>query len=245
MWISLKSVALGHPAGLFAIGLAAIGLLHAAVALGRARQWYVLPVLFGLTALAGFLLNPFADASTALDLRLKLTSFEALTLLCIAQLILVAVSLWFGMRIDIRSQRSPSELGLAVIHAIPAPMVLIAMLLVEQSQLAMSAGARPEAVGRQVGLTVATALTLGAIVAMLIPRRHLAAPHFLLSVAMILACMFVPVLQDPLPRPLGEVDVASLGLLWKFVLVAVLFACLGCCRRPMTLDRPQATGTLS
>ncbi len=216
IWAAIRDVASAHPAGAFAMGLALLALLHAAVGLGRSRQWFVLPVVFGLTALAGFLLNPFADANTALDLRRKLTGFEALTLLCIVQLTLAAVGFRLGMRLDTRSGDPSSTLGLAVVHAVPAPMVLIAMLLVEQARLAAFSGARPEAVGREVGLAVAAALTLGTFFTMLIPRRWLAAPYHLLSVALMLAYMFVPALQDPLPRPMTEFDLASLDLLWKF-----------------------------
>ena len=88
IWLAVRNVA-SNPTGLFCLCLATLALLQSALGLGRARQWSLLPVLFGLTALAGFLLNPFADANTSFDLRAKLTSYEALTFLCIVQFLLL------------------------------------------------------------------------------------------------------------------------------------------------------------
>ncbi|HIQ23357.1 MAG TPA: hypothetical protein EYH34_19205, partial [Planctomycetes bacterium] len=99
---AIVAVAAGHPTGAFALGLAALAGLHAAVGMARSGRWYVLPVLFGLTALAGFLLNPFADAQTAVDLREKLAGGETIVQLSIAQFSLAAASLWLGLRITAR-----------------------------------------------------------------------------------------------------------------------------------------------
>jgi len=228
-WLAVTSVAVEHPAGLFVLVLAASAFVHTAVGLGRARQWYVLPVIFGLTALVGFLLNPFADANTAADLRIKLTSYETLTLLCIVQFVLLAASLSFGIRLDHSSDEPRCVIGLTVVHAIPVPLVLVAMLLVEQGRLAEFPGARPESVGREVGFVVAAILTLTCATAMIIPRRWLVLPHHVLSIAMLLACMFVPGLQDPLPQPMSSVNLESVHLLWKVGLVATATVLVGCC----------------
>lgn len=225
---SLRSVATGHPVGLFVLGLAALSVLQASVAFGRARQWYVLPVFFGLTGLAGFLLNPFADAHTAMDLRAKLTSYEALTILCIVQFLLVAASIAIGFRMSNTGGGERGALSLAVIHTIPAPVLLIAMLLIEQTVLAGSTTARPETVGRAVGLTVATVLTLITVAAMLVPRRWLAAPHLVLSVALLLAAMFVPFLEEPLPQPMAMLNWESLGLLVWVVPITAGIVLVGC-----------------
>lgn len=227
LWLSAKTVAVTHPAGLFALGLAMTAMVQTAIGLGRARQWYVLPVAFGLTALAGFLLNPFADASTALDLRVRLTSYEGLTSLCIGQFLLVASALAFGLRMATGGSDDRGALALAVVHAIPAPVVLIAMLLIEQARLAGFPGARPEAVGREVGLVVASLLILASAPAMLVPRRWLAGTHHLLSIVLLLACMLVPCLQDALPRPMASVDLESLDLLWKVLPVAAAVVVFG------------------
>ncbi len=200
-------------AGLFVIGLTAIAMLHTACALGRTRQWYLLPVLFGLTALAGFLLNPLADSNTLMDLKTTLTSYETLTLLCVAQFLLVSVSVWLGLRIEGGQDVDRSSVWLGVVSAVPPPVLVIAMLLMEQVALTASIDARPETVGREIGLSVAALLTVAAAIAMCLPSRLLAAPHGLLSIAMILACMFVPFLQDPLPQSMALVDWESLKLL--------------------------------
>jgi len=106
--------------------------------------------------------------------------------------------------------------------------LLIAMLLIEQTALAGSASARPEAVGRVVGLTVATVLTVISVAAMLLPRRWLAGPHYVLSVALLLAAMFVPFLEEPLPQPMAMLNWQSLGLLVWVVPIAAAIVLVGC-----------------
>ena len=216
-----------RPAALFAFVVGAVCLVQGALAIGLSRQWYCLPVVFGLTALGGFLLNPFADANTAPDLRAAITDANTLVLLCIAQLILGSLSLWFGIGADSQTRRAPPRLGLVIVHAIPAPVVLIAMLLIEQSYLSATVGARPETVGVWVGLAIATLLAGGAAVALSLPRRPLSLLHRLASVGLILACMFAPALSDPLPRAMTDVDWISLGLLWKVGLAGAILVALG------------------
>jgi len=249
-WLAMASVVREHSAGLFVLVFAAMAILHAAVGLGRTRQWYLLPVVFGLTALVGFLLNPFADANTPADLRSTLTSFETLTLLCIGQFLLLAAALVLGIRLDPWSDAPRGATVLAVVHSIPVPVVAIAMLLIEQGRLVGVPGARPEAVGREVGFVVAGGLTLACAAAMILPRRLLALPHQMLSIAMLLACMFVPCLDAPLPAPLFGFDRESVRLLWQVGLGAMVVVLAGRCwprmpfsalfRRPVT--RSSAEG---
>lgn len=214
-------------AGMFVLGLAAIAMLHSAVALGRSRQWYLLPVLFGLTALAGFLLNPLADSSTLMDLKARLTNYETLTFLCIAQFLLVSISIWLGLRIDGKKDVDRSALLLGVVNAVPPPVLVVAMLLMEQVALSSSANARPEVVGREIGFSVAFLLIVASAVAMCLPARWLGAPHAVLSVGMILLCMFVPFLQDPLPQSMTLIDWQSLKLLACLAPILAVFVLAG------------------
>lgn len=213
--------------GPFLIGSTGLGILHSAAALGRTRQWYMLPVVFGLTALVGFLLNPFADSNSLLDLKTRLTSYETLTLLCIVQFGLVSLSALLGLQLDGRRNQERGAVRLAIVSVVPAPAIVVAMLLMEQAALSGSANARPETVGRDVGLFVACVLTLSAAVAMCLPTRRLAAPHMALSAAMILACMFVPFFQDPLPQPMAVIDWQSLKLLAFVAPVAAATVSIG------------------
>lgn len=217
-WLVMRNVAAAHPAGLFALALSAFALAHAALGLVRSRQWYILPASAGLTALAGFLLNPLADANTALDLRMKLTGYEALTLLCIAQFLLLAGAWRLGFRLDSAADSPHTALALAVVQTVPAPAVLVAMLLLEQAWLADLPGARPEAVGRQVGLIAAGMLLSLVLLTSAAPRRWLAPLHHLLSAALVLACMLLPNLQHPLPQPMTAIAWDSLALGWKAAL---------------------------
>jgi hypothetical protein len=190
----------------------------------------MLPLLFGLVALTGFLLNPFADANTLQDLRAKLAGPEALTSLCIVQFLLTMAALVLGLWMTAEDSRSACGLLLAVVHVLPAPALLIAMLLVEQAILGDTPGARPEAVGRQVGFAVAGLVTLAGLLAMAVPPRWLAGLHGLLATGLLLACMFLPNLQTPLPAPLASMDLASLDLCWKVALgfVGLVLVGWGC-----------------
>lgn len=222
----VPTVAAGPPVGLFAMALGAGVLLHSALGLGRSGRAYLLPVLFGLIALAGFLLNPFADASTPQDLRAGLTSPEALTLLCIAQFLLCAAGVTLAVRAD-DLRRERSGLWLAVLHTPPAPMLLVAMLVLEQSLLVSTPGARPESIGWGVGLGAALVATALAGLALWLPDRLLAAAYRLLGFGLLLACMLLPNLQRPLPAPLGELDVASLVLGAEVALGAATIVAVG------------------
>ncbi len=237
--VAINRVAADHPVGLFVLVLAVLAFGHAILGLGRTRQWIVLPVVFGLTALGGFLLNPFADANTPADIRRLFTSYETLTLLCIAQVALLGASLVFGLRLDGVSLEGRDDfypaLCLAIVHTVPTPIVLIAMLLLEQGYLAGLPGARPEWVGRNVGLFVASVFTAASAVAMIVPSRWLALPHHVLSIALLMASIFLPTLEAPLPTPMFYVDVASLWPLWQIALAFLAIVLLGLCR----LRRPQ------
>ena len=234
--LAAAAVVREHTAGLFVLAFAGAAILHTALGLGRTRQWYLLPVVFGLTALGGFLLNPFADANTPADLRSALTSFETLTLLCIGQFLLLAAALVFGIRLDPWNDEPRGVVALAVAHSIPAPVVAIAMLLIEQGRLAGVPGARPESVGREVGLVVAGGLTLACAAAMMLPRRWLALPHQMLSVVLLLACMFVPCLDARLPEPLLSVNLDSVRLLWPLGLAGMAVVLAGWCWPRMSLS---------
>jgi len=217
----------GNPAGLFVVALAGLALAHSATALSRSRQWTMLPVAFTLTALAGFLINPLADANTMHDLKARLTQYDVLTLLCITQFLLVAVSACLGLRIGTDRRAERPGVWLSVVSVLPAPALVIAMLLLEQVALAAIASARPEVVGRNVGLGVASILLLAGAVAFLLPDRLLAVFHGFLSLAFLMACMFLPFLGDPLPQTMTTVDWESLRLLGFFLPAAVAAMAVG------------------
>lgn len=226
LWSTVQSLATGPAAGQFAVGLGVLVAIHSALGIGRAGRGYLLPVLFGLIVLAGFLLNPFADASTPQDLRDRLTSAEALTLLCIAQFLIAVASVTLGVRLD-APRRMRGGLWLAVLHVVPAPMLLVAMLVVAQTWLVALPGRRPEAAGWIVGLAAAGLTTALAGLALTLPDHWLAAPHRLLGVALLLACMLLPNLQQTLPAERWEVDWASLVLCLEVGLGAAVVVALG------------------
>ncbi len=215
-WQALLAAATGHPVGMFVFGVGCLAVVQAIVGLGRSRQWPLLPLVFGLTVLAGFLLNPLADASASQQLRLALARHDVLTSLAIVQMILAAAALACSLRLLAGRRERLWAVLLAAVHTLPAPALVVALLFWEQAWLHESVGARPEAVGWSVGLLAATAVTLPAALAMLVPRRPLAAAHLLLSGAVVLSCMFVPLLPIPLPgmRLLAEPVGGAHGPAW-------------------------------
>ena len=148
-------------------------------------------------------------------------------MLCVVQFLLVGISLVVSLRWDADHSWGNGPLWLAVVQSIPAPALVIAMLLIEQSVLAGSAGARPEHVGRVVGVTAAVALAAVTLVTLLIPRGWLGAAHQVFSALLLLACMFVPLLQDALPQAMAQVDWRSLGILAGLSPVAGVVVLLG------------------
>ncbi|PID78888.1 hypothetical protein CSB20_12770 [bacterium DOLZORAL124_64_63] len=231
---SVGSIFRDHPAGVFALALGVLVLLQSAFALGRARVVIGLPLVWGLLVLAGFLLNPFADATTLPDLQAKLMSFETLTMICVWQLVLACLSLWLGLNLT-GPGAGKRSLGLFVVHVIPAPLILVAMLLVEQSMLTGSVGADPEMVGFQVGFFTGTLLLLLTLPALRWRRVANFIPHSLLSVTLALACMLVPGLQDPAPATQAATDFDTLIPLGMVLLGAALVGALGWWRAPRTL----------
>lgn len=197
--MSLGAILARSPFSWLVFGLGGLAVLQAAVGLGRSRQWTLLPLVLGSTALAGFLLNPLADASSSHQLRAALGNHDLLTSLAIVQMVLAAAAIAFSLRLVDERRGGWWALGLGVVHTLPAPMLVVAMLFWQQAWLEQSVGARPEAVGRQVGLACALLLTTAALAAMAVPVRRLASVHLFVSGMIVLACMFVPLLPLPLP----------------------------------------------
>lgn len=220
---ALWGAATGHPIGLFVCLLGCLALLQMATGLARSRQWPLLPLVFGLTALAAFLLNPLADAQASQQLRLALARQDVLTSLAILQMVLAATGMGCSLRLLSGRGEGLWTPLLGVLHTLPAPLLIVALLLWQQAWLESFVGARPEVVGRTVGLLAATVLSLLAVLAMRLPTRLLFGLHTLLSGLVVLACMFVPVL--PLPLPMTQA-VPAAGEPTATVLGA-LAACLG------------------
>ncbi len=197
--LDFGGVLAGNPFAWLVLGLGGLAVIQAAVGLGRSRQWTLLPLALGLTALAGFLLNPLADASSSHQLRDVLGNHDVLTSLAIVQMVLAAAAIAFSLRLVDGRRTGWWAFGLGVVHTLPAPMLVVAMLFWQQAWLEQAIGARPEVVGRYVGLTCALLLTIGAAAAMAVPVRRLAAIHLFVSGMVVLACMFVPLLPLPLP----------------------------------------------
>ncbi len=206
---ALWGAATGHPIGLFVCVLGALALLQTAAGLARSRQWPLLPLVFGLVVLAAFLLSPLADARASQQLRLALARPDVLTSLAILQMVLAAAGLVCSLRLLSGRRAAWWSLLLGGLHTLPAPLLLVAVLLWQQSWLESFVGARPEMVGRSVGLLAATVLAVLAMLAMRLPDRLLFSLHTLLSGVVVLACMFVPVL--PLPLPITQSAPAGLA----------------------------------
>lgn len=195
----LASVLIEHPLGWAVLGCGGLALVQTALGIARSRQWSLLPLILGLTALVGFLINPLADATTSHQLRSVLSRHDVLTALAIAQMVLAAAAIAFNLRLSAAQGDSWWPLGLGLVHALPGPALIVAMLFWEHAWLERFVGARPEAVGRNVGLGTAFLLASSTAAAMAVPARQLTVAHCLVSGMVVLACMFVPLLPLPLP----------------------------------------------
>ena len=196
---ALWTAATEHSVGTFVLGLACLAVLQSALGLGRSRQWQLLPLVFGLTVLAGFLLNPLADTSSSRQLRTALTRHDILTALAIMQFLRAAGAIACNLRLLGGRRTGLWAALLGFLHALPAPMVLVAMLVWEQAWLEQAVGARPESVGYRVGLLAAAITTVPALCAMACSGRWIAVAHLFASGIIMLACMFTPWLPLPLP----------------------------------------------
>jgi hypothetical protein len=226
---AVQELLLSGQMGSLVLPMALLCLGQIAIGLGRSRQWYMLPIAALLLGLVGFLINPLADASSLIDLKNQLTSYETLTLLCVCQFMLVSVTAWLNWQVDetriIASQRS--AIGLAWLAALPAPAVVVAMLLIEQVALTTTPQARPEAVGWEIGLAAAGLLLAFGLVAFAIPPRYLAFPQATVSAALLLSVALLPFLESALPESNRSIDWNSLSLLAKIAPIGLMLVAVG------------------
>jgi len=210
-----------HPFGWLMLGLGCLTVWQTAAGLGRSRQWPLLPLVFGLTALAGFLVNPLADASTSQQLRAALGRQDVVTWLAIVQMLLAAAAIACSLKMLDNRRAGRWALPLGAIHVLPAPLLVVVLLYCEQAWLEALVGARPEAVGRNIGLAAAALLTGAAGLAMCLPPRRVAGVHLLASGIVVLVCMFVPLLPLPLPGMRLVIEPLDETARWTSITVAV------------------------
>jgi hypothetical protein len=218
---SWLGVFIAHPFGWLMLGLGCLTVWQTAAGLGRSRQWPLLPLVFGLTALAGFLVNPLADASTSQQLRAALGRQDVATWLAIVQMLLAAAAIACSLKMLDERRAGRWALPLGAVHVLPAPLLVVVLLYCEQAWLEAFVGARPEAVGRNIGLAAASLLTGAAGLAMWLPPRRLASAHLLASGTVVLVCMFVPLLPLPLPGMRLVIEPLDETARWTSIVVAV------------------------
>lgn len=216
-----------HAVSLLLATVAAAAAMHTAMGLATQRRWLLLGLAFVAYALAGFLLNPLADANTPGDLLRMLRSPNGLATVSVLQAMLLAAILYLSARQTMSPASRWPALGLRVVQVVPAVPVVLLMLLTEQVRLAQCVGKRPETVGWEIGLVTASLIALGSLLALLIPRRWLREAYLWLGVGLLLTCMLLPALPTPMPRPMREVDVAALLALVPLLVAATIIAGLG------------------
>lgn len=224
--------------------LASAAAIHAAMGLAVLRRWSLLGLAFAVYALAGFLLNPLADANTPGDLLRMLKSPNGLATASVLQAVLLAAILYLSARQAMSPASRWTAIGLTVVQLVPAVPLVLLMLLAEQVRLAQCVGKPPETAGWEIGLVTASLLALGSLLAMLVPRRWLHETYLWLGVGLLLACMLLPALPAPMPLPMGEVDVGALVALVPFLLAATIIAGIGWCWQAVSSYLKHALQTL-
>ncbi len=214
-------------AGLVLLFVASVATLHAAAGLAARQRWYVAVLAFVAYALAGFLLNPLADANPPRELLRWLGSPRGTATASLLQLLLGAASLALASYRSAGGAGRWAVFGLGVVQAAPAVPVVLLMLLAEQWRLAESLGKRPETVGWEVGLAAGSLVVGGVLLARTLPRRWLRELELWLGIGLLLACMIVPVLPAELPRPVWKDDVSGLGAVTLVLAGAAALAGLG------------------
>jgi hypothetical protein len=202
MFESLKTfgaVLIEHPLGWLVLGFGGLVLLQTAIGLARSRQWALLPLALGLTALAGILDQSAGRCDDVAPVARYVEQPRGADVV--------------GHRPDDPGCNGAGDQlaivrqvdrGLVVVVAGIDPLaaragLIVAMLFWEHAWLARFVGARPEVVGRNVGLGAALLLAVCTFAAMAVAARKLALVHCLVSGTVVLACMFVPLLPLPLP----------------------------------------------
>ncbi|MEM8733685.1 MAG: hypothetical protein AAGG44_05670 [Planctomycetota bacterium] len=188
-----------------------------------ARQWYLLPLAIGLSALAAFLVNPVADANSLFDLRAIFSRSSLLSNLVLLQTILVALSLVAGLQATKVGGDERWRIVLGAIHCIPAVPVVVAALLVQQAWLAQQVGSRPEFVGLSSSGLVGGLILVGCFVFLPVNRSVRAKVHLLSCVAVIIIVSLIPGLNAPIPAAQdGLANQSALTSLLPFLLLAGL-----------------------
>lgn len=137
------------------------------------RNWTLLPLGLGLAGLSAFLLNPWADSTSAVDLRQWVLNRDHLLLLCGAQFLMAMASFAIALKLAGETERSLGrwQTLLAVLHCVPSPVVLVGALFAEQSWLSRQVGARPELVGINAGLAAAAVLAIACLLLAFVKQK--------------------------------------------------------------------------
>ncbi|MBL8816981.1 MAG: hypothetical protein JNL58_13210 [Planctomyces sp.] len=140
-----------------------IAVLNTAIGLAASRQWHLLPLAAGLTALAGFLMNPVADANSTEELSALLLADSVLLPVSVFQLILIVAAFAATVRMVSDPEIRFWGIAVGVIHTVTSPILLVQMLIAEHWLLLSLPNSRPESVGLWIGIaggSVVAGLTL-------------------------------------------------------------------------------------
>ncbi|QDV23207.1 hypothetical protein [Aureliella helgolandensis] len=176
-----------------------IALVWQVSGLAVSRQWYLLPLVVGLSALAVFLVNPIADANSMSDLQARFLPMDNLINLALVVVVVTGVSFYGGIRVAGKDRVDRWRTLLGILHTLPAIPIVIAILIVQQSWLARQVGARPEWVGMASAGLVSALLLATSLAASLLSASQRAQLHFICCLSLLTVVCVAPSLNNSMP----------------------------------------------
>lgn len=197
----------------------------------QSRRMYLASIAFLL--LAGILVAPFADSWSPREFQHWLMQSQTLGMLSAVQILWTVITVFGSIKTDVEEKKNRgigdhfrvSAIGLVSI--LPAPVLLLFLVGVEQNILMAATGIRPETAGIQAAGVVVIVLTLLFIAAMrFLSKYRLIGFQLLVGCILCMTCALLPALSQGLSQGMGSAVQNSGATIFVFCgMVAI--ACIG------------------
>ena len=189
---------------LLLLSVLVIGSQAITLARWKIRSMYLASIVFLL--LAGILVAPFADSRSPREFQQWLMQSQTLEMLSVVQILWIIVAVFGSIKIEIDEKKKGmwhhlSFFSIGLVSILPAPVLLLFFLWVEQNILMSTSGIRPETAGIQTAGIVVGVLTLLFIAAVrFLSRYQLLGLHLLVGCILCLICILLPSLSQGMIR---------------------------------------------
>ena len=189
---------------LLLLSVLVIGSQALTLARRQSRRMYLASIVFLL--LAGILVAPFADSRSPREFQQWLMQSQTLEMLSIVQILWTAVAVFGSIKIEIDEKKKGIGhhlrfFSIGLVSILPAPVLLLFFLWVEQNILMSASRIKPETAGIQIAGIVVIVLTLLFIVAVrFLSKYQLLGLHLLVGCILCLTCILLPSLSQGLIR---------------------------------------------